>query len=246
MFNTARTSLLLVGLCLIMVNVQASEKSICGTDDRASSFDPKIARALGSLTARGGCTITMIGKRCAISAGHCDSTFDFVQFNVPESSDRGIINHSSSEDTYRVDKDTIVSVDRGAGNDWAVMQILPHADTGKLAGEENGFYEVAFDGLDVGDSVSVTGYGYDANDPERNFTQQNHEDVVVSLNGAVLKHTIDTMGGNSGSSVIRTSDRKIVAVHTHGGCAYGGNSSTYIKERIRLKSAIRSCLTNDQ
>ena len=65
---------------LLTTGVNAAEKSICGTDDRVPSSLPKIGRLLGKMSDPGGCTVTMISKTCAISAGHCDSTFGIAQF----------------------------------------------------------------------------------------------------------------------------------------------------------------------
>ena len=62
-----------------------------------------------------------------------------------------------------------------------------------------------------------------------------------------MYHIADTMGGNSGSSIIRESDEMIVGIHTNGGCYSrgGSNSATVISENQELVKAIRACLAEE-
>ena len=231
---------------LMTVSVYASEKTICGQDDRVPSDLPKIGRLLGSITETGGCTVTMIGKSCAISAGHCSGTFGIAEFNTPASIG-GRIQHPSEEDIYPVDKANTVYKYSGIGNDWAVLRILPNEVTGKYAGDVQGYYQVSFQKPDNGDIVRITGYGLDRSDPERNLAQQTHVGEVTSIRGSAMYHVADTMGGNSGSSIIRESDGRIVGIHTNGGCYSrgGSNSATAISENAELVSAIEDCLSEE-
>ena len=81
--------------------VIAPDKSICGTKDlRQISYDSKVARAR-AIGDNAGCTVTMIGKSCAVSAGHCTSTFDIIEFNIPDKSDKGENTFAAAEDTYK-------------------------------------------------------------------------------------------------------------------------------------------------
>lgn len=233
-------------LLLFALPSQASHrKSICGVDDRVPSSNPKVARSISKMTDAGGCTLTMISKTCAISAGHCGSTFGLAEFNTPASRN-GRIQHPAPEDIYPVK--VLNKVYNGLGDDWAVLKVAPNAKTGALAGEQQGFYEVTFDAPAVGETVRITGYGLDQSDPERNLAQQTHTGDIVRLEGNIMYHIADTMGGNSGSSIIRESDEKIVAIHTNGGCHSrgGSNSSTMLSKNPKLKEAILACLSSEQ
>ena len=100
-----------------------SEKSICGLfDDRRPSFNPKVGRVLRPGD-RNGCSITLIGKTCAISAGHCHERLEKVEFNVPLSDANGKIRPSDPSDVYPVDKETIVFQYEGKGSDWSVFRL---------------------------------------------------------------------------------------------------------------------------
>tara|TARA_R110002072_G_scaffold276051_1_gene437585 strand:+ start:345260 stop:345982 length:723 start_codon:yes stop_codon:yes gene_type:complete len=231
-------SMLLLGT--YQVNA-ANNKSICGDDDRVPSFNPKVARAIGDMNQNGGCTVTMISKTCAISAGHCKSTFGLAEFNTPASRN-GRIQHPAPEDIYPIQ--TIKSVYNGLGDDWAVLKILPNKITGKLAGEEQGFYTVTFEAPKAGDLIRITGYGLDRSQGDRNLAQQTHYGEVVSMRGNVMYHIADTMGGNSGSSVINEETQEIVAIHTNGGCTRNGgnNAANMLSQNEALKESILACL----
>lgn len=226
--------------------VMANEKSICGVDDRVPSSLPSVGRLLETRTSGGGCTVTMISKTCAISAGHCASTFGVAEFNTPPSRN-GRIQNPGPEDIYPVDKANSVWEYTGLGNDWAVLRIKANLITGLYAGDVQGFYEVDFNNPRSGTVVRITGYGLDRSDPERNLAQQTHTGEITRFRGATMYHVADTMGGNSGSSIIRESDQKIVAIHTNGGCSSrgGANAATVISENEDVKKAIRACLAEE-
>lgn len=247
MKNIAKAALMLSVILASSNTYSFTRKSICGDDDRQPSDNPKIARSLKNLQAPNGCSITMISSNCAISAGHCTSTFGIAQFHTPASDARGRINHSLPENTYKIVKDSIVYRDRGPGNDWAVMRLEANEITGKNPGDVQGYYGTRFFGGDVkvGDVIRITGYGRDYNDSVRNFAQQSHSGEIVKIRNGALYHIADTTGGNSGSAVIRESDEKIVAIHTHAGCSSGGNKSTYIKGNDELQKAIVACVVQD-
>lgn len=226
------------------------EKSLCGADNRVLSTNLKVGRSLANLFSQAGCTITMISSRCAVSAGHCAKTFNYAEFNTPISTSQGKIRHSKAVDTYRIDRGSIISSNGGIGNDWAVMKIKPNKTTGQLPGQVYGFYKVDLrsSNSSVNDIVRITGYGADRNTPVGNFAQQTHVGKILKISNNVLHYNVDTMGGNSGSSVIRESDDSIVAIHTHGGCSSNGsgsNQSTYISKNTRFKNAIKKCLANN-
>ncbi|CAM9908111.1 unnamed protein product [Chrysoparadoxa australica] len=240
-------STLLLTLTVFSTPSMASQqKSICGVDDRVPSNYAKVGRLLGKMSDTGGCTVTMISKTCAISAGHCSSTFGFAEFNTPASR-RGRIQNSKPEDIYPVDKARTEYQYNGLGDDWAVLRIKPNTITGKYAGDVQGYYEVDFAKPQTNTLIRITGYGLDQSDPERNLAQQTHTGEIVSFRGSTMYHVADTMGGNSGSSIIRESDSKIVAIHTNGGCSSrgGSNAATVISENEKVKTAIRACLAEE-
>lgn len=247
-----KTAALIAVSGLMTISSYASEKSICGAnDDRIPSTNPKIARALDSRTGSGGCTVTMIGRTCAISAGHCKSVLKVAEFNTPMSDRRGRIQHPKASDVYDIDQTTIVYKNGGIGNDYAVMKVLPNSETGLFAGDAQGFYNVASAAPTAGDIIRITGYGLDRNDRIRNLAQQTHTGAIVTAgsrsNPSAMTHVADTMGGNSGSSIINESTGEIVAIHTHGGCSSrgGSNSSTLIAGHQIFKDAIAACLATE-
>jgi V8-like Glu-specific endopeptidase len=226
--------------------LSANEKTICGQDDRVPSHENEVGRLLGKMADTGGCTVTMIGKTCAISAGHCKSTFGFAEFNTPPSSGRGRIGHPKSEDIYEVDKESIVSTYETIGNDWAVFRIRPNKITNKYPGDIQGHHQVAMDSeLLENEEVSITGYGLDRKEPLRNLAQQHNNGMITRVRGSSVFHQTDTMGGNSGSSIIRTRDHKIIGIHTNGGCSRNGsgsNAGTLIAGNENFTKAILACL----
>lgn len=226
----------------------AGVKTICGpNDDRVPSFESKIGR----LSVKGkhlGCTATLISDNCAITAGHCKEVLEIAEFNTPASVD-GKPQGSASEDVYEIDQDSIKHQDEGPGKDWAVFKFKRNAITGKLPGELQGHYNVSFSTPKKGIELMITGYGRDSADAERNFAQQTNTGNLESVGSiwrgkSVLEHTVDTMGGNSGSSIIDVENDEIIGIHTHGGChsSGGSNMGTLIAKHSELKAAIKACL----
>lgn len=244
---------------LAMVDPLTGYKSICGADDmRTPSNLPFYGRAQAQ-GRRGGCSVTMIGETCAVSAGHCLSVLDELHFNVPQTIGTRP-QRPAPEDRYFVDQETIVYQDAGIGRDWAVFRVLPNELTGLYAGEVQGYLEVDAD-LKVrrGREIRITGYGSSPVLEGRHFTQQTHTGPVVSTFGArffwrhffnrgIIRHQADTTGGNSGSSVVDEQTGRIVGIHSHGGCgSIGGNpafgnSSSSIRGSRQLQRAINRCL----
>lgn len=246
-----RISYLVLGLGLVISLGHATEqqpfksnvKSICGgNDDRLPSTELRVAR-IRQVTDRAGCTVTMIGSSCAVSAGHCTSTFGIAEFNTPVSRD-GRIQDSEPEDVYKVDGESIVYTNGGQGNDWAVVRLLANEVTGKLPGDVQGNYNVSFISPKVGDAIRITGYGA-ADGADRNFAQQTHTGDISGLSrSGILRHIADTKGGNSGSSILLEATQEIIGIHTHGGCwsRGGSNAGTLISANTEFQEAITSCL----
>jgi V8-like Glu-specific endopeptidase len=237
---------------LITLSAYAGTKSICGAnDDRVLSFDPKIGR----LSVEGkhkGCTVTMISETCGITAGHCKPVLVRAEFNTPES-----INNepqaSSLEDVYYIDQTSIISQDEGPGKDWAVLKFERNHITGKYPGQVQGYYDVSFKRITNNTRISITGYGKDDGDLRRNFAQQYHQGRIVGLGDSTfgsttMKHTVDTMGGNSGSTILNLNTQEVIGIHTHGGCSstYGYNMGTIISKHYQAMKAIKKCLASEK
>jgi len=231
----------------------ASTKSICGeSDDRVLSFDPKIGR-LSVEEGNRGCTVTMISDRCGITAGHCEKVLVKAEFNTPISVNNQPM-PSAKKDTYYIDVTSIVMENDGPGKDWALVKFLPNKITKKYPGQVQGYYDVTFAAVRANTTVAITGYGKDDGDLTRNFAQQIHEGKIIAIGDrlfgeTVLKHTVDTMGGNSGSTIINASTNKVIGIHTHGGCdspIRGFNMGTSIARHQELQKAIRKCLASDR
>ena len=243
-------------MALISVQVFAMNKSICGmNDDRIPSDVAPIGRLLDSRTGSGGCTLTMISKGCAISAGHCKSVLKVAEFNTPMSRG-GNIQHPDSKDVYDIDQSTIKYANNGPGDDWAVFKVKVNDITGQYAGEAQGYYPVLFTSPRVGTELRITGYGLDRSEPTKNLSQQTNTGSLASIGtGDVwqgraksrLTHGVDTMGGNSGSTIVIEETNQIVGIHTHGGCGRtgGANQGTAISKHEKLMQAIGSCLASE-
>lgn len=225
------------------------DKSICGpVDERISSDDPKVARVRQAVN-RAGCTLTMIGRSCAVSAGHCENSFEQAEFHVPLSV-AGRSAPPAQENIYLVDQSSIESdirrPNRGAveGTDWAVMRLLPNRLTGLYAGDVQGHYAVTFRHPRLGDELRITGHG-NSPDPELTYTQQTHLGVITEMTReSVIYHNVDTTPGNSGSAIILEQTQEVIGIHTHGGCRVegGANSGTLLATNRDFARAIEQCL----
>ncbi len=173
---------------------------------------------------------------------------EIAEFNTPVSQD-GKPQGSNAQDVYEIDQFSIKSENAGPGKDWAVFKFKRNVITGKYPGELQGHYNVSFRTPKKGIELMITGYGRDAADAERNFAQQTNTgrlELAGSIwrGPSVLEHTVDTMGGNSGSSIINVETDEIIGIHTHGGChsSGGANMGTLISKHSELKKAIKACL----
>ncbi|MFT7537052.1 MAG: hypothetical protein ACI85K_003008, partial [Hyphomicrobiaceae bacterium] len=81
--------------------------TICGpTDDRTLSSDPRVGRNQPST-----CTSWLINdcNHCFLTAGHCASGVNVVEFNYPLSTSGGSIQHPGPQDQYSVDATSMQS-----------------------------------------------------------------------------------------------------------------------------------------
>ncbi|MCP3905896.1 MAG: hypothetical protein GY715_19910 [Planctomycetes bacterium] len=218
--------------------------SICGfIDDRELSTDPRVARRFPS-----GCTTWLIDdvNHCFLTAGHCASAMQVVEFNVPLSTGAGAPLHPGPEDQYMVDPASMqTNGGAGIGNDWAYFGCFPNSNTGLTPYEAQGaFFELATSmPLSQGQSIRVTGFGV-VETPvatQWNWAQKTHTGPLVYIAGTRVEYQVDTTGGNSGSPVVDEATGKALAIHTHGGCGSGGNSGTSV-----LHGGLQLALANPQ
>lgn len=231
------------------IDHQNVEKSICGpSDDRLSSDDPKVARVRQAVK-RAGCTLTMIGRSCAVSAGHCENAFEQAEFHVPKSLDGRSV-APIEENIYLVVKDSIQADIRRPvrgpvrGTDWAVLRLAANEITGRYPGDVQGFYPVSTVSPKPGESIRITGHG-NSPDLELTYTQQTHLGSITELKrNSMIYHDADTTAGNSGSAIILESTQEIIGIHTHGGCSEegGANSGTLLATNKKFARAIAQCL----
>ena len=239
---------ILTGTLLFVQKVFPLNKSICGlSDSRIPSFDRKVGRLQKLNAKKGGCTITLIGRTCGISAGHCEGSFVESHFNVPRSDSNGHIRNSDPFDIYKVQKSSIVLNAEGRGNDWAVVRLKANEVSGQFPGDVQGFYYVNYMKPRINEFIRITGHGRDLDSGEldRNYFQQTADGRIRSYNGSILEHDVDTKKGSSGSAILLISnDHRLIGVHSHGGCSENGdfNAATLLSENERFKRAVRNCL----
>ncbi len=247
----------LLGLVL-NTSFAMNQKSICGIEDnRAVSQVSQVGRAIETEYGQSACTLTLISNSCALSAGHCYDVLGFAEFNTPLSINN-ILQRSSPEDVYEVDQTLTKHKYVGLGDDWAVMKLKENSITKKLPGEVQGFLDVSYDEIHIGDEVRITGYGV-TYDQATYQAQQTHTGKVTGIGSlkapwiakpsAILNHQVDTTGGNSGSAIVNEATGKVVGIHTNAGCGYSGdysNTGVIISKNQALVNAIKACLDSEK
>lgn len=233
---------------LIPLSIQAAlNKDICGkTDDRVLSFEPEVGRALETLDSTHGCTVTMISRSCAISAGHCHPVLKFIEFNTPIS-ENGVLRHSRLEDTYEVDL-TSMKWKKGFGTDYAVFKLLPNSITGELAGDKQGYKRVNFNKPRRGTKLRMYGYGASEDAQANNAQQLSTGKLKKIKSDGKLYHKMDGAAGSSGSAILLEKSGEIIGIHTGNGCKdlYFANRATAISQLPELQQLINTCISNDQ
>ncbi len=259
-------------LLAVSVAHGAINKGVLGNDSRVISHNTKIGRLKFS-TGQPGCTATLISKSCAISAGHCNNTFNAIDFNVPTDVLVGL-DSSKSRDRYQIDKSSIVfQNDDLTDEDWAVFQIKKHKKISKISrwfarhfeknsnidkypvdqayypGDMQGHYEIDYGSSFAGTLVSVIGYGTDK-DPRLNSIQRSAHGILLakklSFSPFSLTHDVDTTPGDSGAPIINLENNKIIAVHTAFNSTRGYNLGTSINLTKRFRDAIADCLEREE
>lgn len=212
----------------------AEAEALCGVDNRIRSTDNRLGRIMPI-----GCTGWSIENGVYLTAGHCmGANMAMLQFEVPASDPDGTPNHPDIDRQFRIIAASIVGVDDGIGNDWAVFRVLPNSQ-GKTPDEIYGAFSLTRTNPSGG--VWVRGYGLDdspAGAPPslRNADsqiQQQHSGPLVEVNASnpdrpFVRHRADTRGGNSGGPIFSVAaPGEAIGIHTHGGCNTSSTSANH-------------------
>ncbi len=176
------------------------------------------------------CTGTLISNDLFLSAGHC---FDQTGGGWERPRINGTSNIiSNAEIATRMHVNFNFQVD-AAGNPRAEQSFpilalveyrlggLDFAITrlGGNPGSAFGFTGVSTTDATVGDMLCIIGH-------PAGMMKRIEAGTCTSLSGDIVAYNdIDTLGGNSGSGILRASDGLIVGVHTNGGCNAAGTGS---------------------
>jgi hypothetical protein len=190
--------------------VPSGSCGICGPDDRVPSFENFAARLLPA-----GCSATIYNTdSCAVSAGHCAGGGMVLQFNVPPSNPSCSINQPPVADQFPVAN--FAFTNGGVGNDWAVL-VMGQNNQGVKPFDKYGLLKpLAQTPPNVGDDVTIWGYGVD-DQCTQSQVQQTSSGSVVGVSGTFFNHDVDATFGNSGSSLIRNGV-EILGIATHCPC----------------------------
>lgn len=218
-------------------------ETLCGSDDRVLSNDPRAARHVPE-----GCSSWLHDdlNHTFITAGHCGvSSADVQEFNVPLSTAGGSIVHPGPQDQYVVDPSSIQFTNGGLGNDYTYFACFANSTTGLTAFQAQGqcYVKAASAPVVSGQTLVITGYGVTSSPISPTWTQvqKTHSGPYTSLSGTVIQYRVDTTGGNSGSAVLNQATGTVIGIHTNGGCTTSGgaNSGTAIQT-----SGLQNALNN--
>lgn len=255
---------LLVAMSSSIIYADELERICGGTDSRQLSNDLRIGRT------NNGCTINLISRTCAITAGHCTRNLKHAAFNVPKSI-KTWPQDSDPKDIYQVVADSLrfqkptVGL---SGRDWAVVRLHKNMITNNYAGDTQGYYPVHYMVPKKGDIVRITGFGVDErkiSGQEGNTAQQSSTGSVLgsesstgkstwggtSSSKSLLAYDVDTQPGLSGGAVIYEKTGEIIGIHTYGMCAAKEpgnrhNGGTLFANKPDLQNAIKNCLASEE
>jgi V8-like Glu-specific endopeptidase len=176
------------------------------------------------------CTGTMISNDLFLSAGHC---FDQTGGGWERPRVNGTTNIISNQEiATRMHVNFNFQVDP-SGNprteqSFPVQQLLEYrlgnldfaiCRLGGNPGQIFGFTPVSTTDAAVNDMLCIIGH-------PAGMMKRIEAGPCTSLSGNdVFYNDIDTLGGNSGSGILRAGDGQIIGVHTNGGCNAGGTGS---------------------
>ena len=225
------------------------DRNLCSDDDRrVASNDLRVGRSMPVQ-----CTAWLIEDcaRCLLSAGHCASATEVMQFNVPLSNSDGTLAHPPPADQYAVDQTSMQYKSESGGRDWAYFGCFANVNTGLTPGERQGEAFELFvpstlaPGKDV---LRVTGFGVTSPPvmPNLNQAQKTAVGPFIDRFFHVLEYQVDSTPGNSGGPVILESMGMAIGIHTHSGCVTpdlgnGGTSVTNPDLRAALDTPKGVC-----
>lgn len=238
-------TILLAALLITNSALAIKPLSICGErDDRVLSYDTKIGR-LSAGNKHIGCTVTMISDKCGVTAGHCEKALEYAEFDVPMSKRNGKPNPSDPANKYYIESYESQSGELALGNDWAVVKFKKNEITDQYPGNVQGYYKIGLRVPAIGEKIIITGHGVDTDDKDRNGVQQTHFGYIryTDRTMAAMVYDVDTMGGNSGSTILNENN-EIIGIHTNGGCdrELKGNIGLMLRFKKDLRVAIKKCL----
>ncbi len=249
-----------------------SRASICGRiDDRVPSTDPRVGRIAGGFYCTA--FLFDDHPQCFLTAGHCCALFDFVsappvvQFNVEPSDCDGTPNPPlQAYDQYPIDECSVQYENFGVGDEWCYFGVFPTEGLTPLA-RQGASYQLAQEvpAPEPSTVLRITGYGADYHPGgccdapacitcgfrqcggaylnEDSATEQTHTGPYQELDGTLVRYTIDTEMGNSGSPVEDEAEGLVYAIHTAGGCApFGGTNVGAAVDHPGLQGALASPL----
>ncbi|MEM0941037.1 MAG: T9SS type A sorting domain-containing protein [Bacteroidota bacterium] len=195
--------------------------SQCGIqDNRVGSNDPAVGRILPI-----GCTGWIISNGGFLTAGHCavdNNSINILEFNVPASDPDGTINVAGADDQYPVIDSSISFEDAdGDGNNWAIFNCGPNANTDLLAAEaQRAFYRVSKDFLPT--TMRITGYGADrGNSGSPVIWEGAAVPTAIGIHTNAGCTTNSNSGGNNGSSFEADDLEKVIQ-------DFGGTNVEYV------------------
>ncbi len=246
--------------------------SICGTDNRAISHDPRVGRinlsSASGFISSPSCTAWLVSNGAVLTAGHCvdtdpdgngpllpdglvDAAFlsSVVEFDVPASNADGSTVFANPNSQYPIDATRIVwrfdGAGQGFGKDWAVFACLPNPNTRLLPHHVRGFFRMTDENPEEDANVTVTGFGTASG--VLNQTLQAHTGPFQEMDSdgddIWIQYRVDTMPGNSGGPVIRADNGLTIGIHTTGSCTPSGSGSGNIGTSFRV-AALENALRN--
>jgi len=227
----------------------ASILSLCGSDDRVRINDPRVGRFVRSDGTRSG-TVWLGSNGAILTAGHAAGVQPdagaSIEFNIRSSNSNGYPVPSAEEDIYAIDYSTVVFIEGGTGNDWAVFRCFPNPITKLMPHQkQNDFFRMTKEAPSTNEITRITGCGVDDgvdNQTIQTSTGPYAEETIVSSTRIYHGYEVDTENNNSGSPIIWEANGFTIGIHTNGGCDspyYGANFGTSF-ENDNLENALQN------